>query len=147
MAQVATIKGTQLQIKIDNGLTGTNQAYVHPCLINSTRGITWSTTGTDDEIPDCANPDALAFTAHTKTGISGSVSGAGKLNYTDVASMWAWLNSDTAKTCQIDVYGTAGGTWSGGWKLTDFAITGDRGKVAECTLTIKSDGVQTYLTT
>lgn len=146
MTAVNTIKGTQVQIQIDNGLTGTAQAYVHPCLINAQRGVQWQTSGQDEEIPDCSDPDAIAWNLHTKTGMKGTVSGAGKLDASSCASFWAWLIADTAKTTKISYGGTNGGVVTGGWKLTDFNVTGDRGKVAEATLTLVSHSTQTYTT-
>lgn len=144
MALVATAKGTQIQIRIDNGLTGTSQAYSHPCLINMDRGLQLQTSGQDEEIPDCADPDAMAWNLHTKTGITITASGAGKLNTSDVSTFWAWLISDTAKTTKLDIYGTNGGVITIPMKLTDFSITGSRGKTAEASLTIKSHGAGTY---
>lgn len=144
MAFAATMKGTQLQIRISNGLTGTNLVYSHPCLINAARGVQWSSTGTDEEIPDCADPDALAWNQHTKSGLKITITGAGKINTSDITTFWSWWDSDTAKTIKIDMYGTNGGVITGDYKLTDFNLTGDRGKLAECTLTIQSHGAQTY---
>jgi hypothetical protein len=144
VTQLTSIKGTQLQIRIDNGLTGTNQAYAHPCMINAARGVQWTSSGQDENIPDCADPDALAWTTHTKATLSGSISGAGMLDATNVSTFWSWMNSDTAKTVKVDLNGTVGGVWTGSWKLTDFAVTGDRGKRAEVSVTMKSDGAQTY---
>jgi len=140
MAPVNTIKGTQLRIMIESD--DTPGTFRHPCLINTTRGIQWTSTGNDEEIPDCDDPDALAWTKHTKTGASGTISGAGKLNVDDIEAFWDWFDGDIAKNVKIDVGDT--GRWDGQWKLTDFQITGDRGSVAEATVTIKSHGVQVY---
>lgn len=140
MAPVNTMKGTQLRIMIESD--DTPGVFVHPCLINTTRGIQWTSTGNDEEIPDCDDPDAMAWTKHTKTGASGTISGAGKLNVDDVEIFWDWFDSDIGKNVKIDVGNT--GVWDGVWKLTDFNITGDRGSVAEATVTMKSHGVQVY---
>lgn len=144
MALVSTAKGTQIQVRIDNGLTGTNQAYSHPCMINMQRGIQMATSGQDEEIPDCADPDAMAWNLHVKTGIALTVTGAGKFNTTDMSMFWTWLNSDTAKTVKLDMFGTNGGVITIPMKLIEFSITGERGKTAEANLTIKSHGAGTY---
>jgi hypothetical protein len=145
MALVDTAKGTQIQIQIDNQLTGTSQAYQHPCMINTTRGIQMQTSGTDEEVPDCANPDLMAWNLHTKTGITLTATGAGMLNKDDIPAFWAWLIADTAKVTKLSLGGdTIGGVITIPMKLIDFSITGDRGKVAACTMTIKSHGGGTY---
>ena len=140
MVAVPTIKGTQLRIMIES--QDTPGTFVHPCLINTQRGIQWTTTGNDEEIPDCDDPDAMAWVQHTKMGISGTISGAGKLDKTAVEDFFDWINSDDARNVKIDV-GDAG-VWDGLWKLTDFQITGDRGVVAEATITMKSHGPQVF---
>jgi len=137
---VNTMKGTQLRIMIESEDTPGN--FVHPCLINTQRGIQWTSTGNDEEIPFCDDPDAMAWTQHTKTGASGTITGAGKLNVDDVGDFFNWFNSDDARNVKIDVGST--GRWDGQWKLTEFQITGDRGQVAEATVTLKSHGVQVW---
>lgn len=146
MAIPTTFPGVQLQIQIDNGLTGTSQAYVHPCMINAQRGVQWQTTGQDEEVPDCSDPTSMAWNLHTKSGINGTISGAGKLDSSSVATFWSWLIGDIAKTIKVSYGGTAGGVITGSWKLTDFDVTGDRGSVAAATLTMKSHGAQAYTT-
>lgn len=146
MATPTTIRGVQLQIQIDNGLTGTSQAYVHPCMINAQRGVQWQTTGQDEEIPDCSDPEGMAWNLHTKAGINGTISGAGKMDASSVTTFWSWLIVDTSKTIKISYGGTNGGVITGGWKLTDFNASGDRGSVAAVTMTMKSHGSQAYTT-
>lgn len=146
MTAVNTIKGTQLQMQIDNGLTGTSQAYIHPCMINAARGIQMSSSGQDEEIPDCADPDAVAWNLHTKTGRVDTITGAGKLDASSVPTFVAWMNGDIAKTIKVSFGGTNGGVVTGGYKMTDFNVTGDRGSVAAATMTMKSHGVQVYTT-
>lgn len=140
MTAVPTMKGTQLRIMIES--QDTPNVFVHPCLINTQRGIQWTSTGNDEEIPDCDDPDAMAWTQHTKTGASGTITGAGKLDKTAVEDFFDWFNSDDARNVKIDVADV--GAWEGQWKLTDFQITGDRGQVAEATITLKSHGVQVW---
>jgi len=137
---VNTMKGTQLRIMIES--QETPGSFVHPCLINTQRGIQWTSTGNDEEIPFCDDPDAMAWTQHTKTGASGTITGAGKLNVDDVGDFFDWFNSDDARNVKIDVGSI--GRWDGQWKLTDFQITGDRGQVAEANVTLKSHGPQVW---
>lgn len=144
MTQLTSIKGTQLQIRVDNGLTGTNQAYAHPCMINAARGLDLTSNGQDENIPDCADPDALAWTTHTKATLGGQISGAGMLDATNYSTFYSWFITDTGKTVKVDLNGTVGGVVTGSFKLTQLAITGDRGKRVEVNLTMKSDGALSY---
>ena len=144
MAQLTSVTGAQLQIRIDNGLTGTNQSYDHACMINATRGLELSSSGQTEAIPDCSLPEAMAWTTETKATVSGTINGTGMLDATNYSSFFAWMNSDTAKTIKVDIHGTVGGVVTGSWKLTQLAISGDRGKRVEVNVTMKSDGALTY---
>lgn len=140
MVAVATIKGTQLRIKMGDGASP--ESFVEWCIINTDRGIQWDTISNDEEVAQCDEPDGLAWLENTKTGIGGTITGAGKLDTASLDNVWPWLISDDAKNLQIEV-GTTG-YWSGGWKLTSFGVTGARGSKAEASLTMKSDGIQTW---
>lgn len=140
MVAVATIKGTQLRIKIGDG--NSPESFVEWCIINTDRGIQWDTISTDEEVPQCDEPEGLAWTENTKTGIGGTITGAGKLDTASLDNVWPWLISDDAKNLQIEVGST--GYYSGRWKLTAFGITGSRGTKADASLTLKSDGVQDW---
>lgn len=141
MIPVATIKGTQLRVLMGDGASP--ESFVEWCIINTQRGVQWPTTGNDEEIPFCDEPDSLAWTEHTKTGISGVINGAGKLDTASLDNVWPWLNSDDAKNVRVEVGNR--GYWEGAWKLTDFQITGDRGSKAEATITMKSHGEQIWV--
>lgn len=144
MAQPNSFKGQLLTIRIDNGLTGTNQAYAHPCMINAARGFDISSSGQDENIPDCSSPGALSYTAHTKASVSAQITGGGILDATNYASFHSWMVSDDPKTIKVDLNGTNGGVVTGAFKLTDLGITGDLGKRVEVSVTMKSDGAWTY---
>lgn len=141
MVAVATIKGTQLRIKMGDG--NSPESFVEWCIINTDRGIQWDTTNTDEEVAQCDEPEGIAWTENTKTGITGTITGAGKLDTASLDNVWPWLISDEAKNLQIEVGDT--GYWEGGWKLVSFGVTGSRGAKAEASLTIKSNGIQTWV--
>ncbi len=142
MAIINTIKGTQLKILIGDG--GSPEVFAHPCMINLDRAVNWESSGTDEEIPLCEDPDALAWNLHTKMGLKGTISGSGKLNQDDVDTFFDWLNSDDAKNVHITYGDESGSTLiSGQWKLTQFNATGTRGSVATASITMVSHGVQT----
>jgi len=140
MVAVATIKGTQLRIKMGDGASP--ESFVEWCIINTDRGIQWSSAANSEEVAQCDEPEGIAWTEVTKTGMTGTITGAGKLDTASLDNVWPWLISDDAKNLQIEVGSV--GYWSGAWKLTEFGVTGSRGSKADATLTIVSDGIQTW---
>jgi len=115
MADVGIIEGEKLLIQIGDGAT--TEVFTHPCLINTTRGITFVTTG------------------------------AGIVDKASVLAYIQWLNTAAPKNAKVrqDTTGANGG-WTGSGKLLlkDFAITGERGDYQECTLTLVPAGVFTW---
>lgn len=142
MAQAATIKGTQLLIKIGDGASP--EVFTHPCLINGERGIQFQSDTNQVIIPDCANPDDPAWKQVTKDGFSATISGAGVLDTASIADFDAWFQSDDAKN--VRVYVNAVGYWSGAFKLTEWSITGARGDKAQVSVTLVSDGALSAFT-
>ena len=90
-------------------------------------------------VEDPAN--ATATPAASKIPIA---DGAGKLDTADVATYAAWLADKDPKNVQVWL-GTAG-YWSGTFHLTGFEVTGDRGGLAEVSITLESDGAVPYYT-
>lgn len=135
--QPTTLRGSQLLIKIGDGASP--ELFAHPCLINTDRGIQFTSQAGDVIVPDCDNPDDPAWLEHVKDGLSVTVNGAGTLNLDDVADFDAWFRSPDPKNIQVWL-GTAG-HWGFAAHLTEFQITGTRQQKAQCTLTIVSEGI------
>ncbi len=145
MADVGIIEGEKLLITIGDG--GSPETFTHPCLINTTRGITFVTNMTETEVPDCASPSSPAKIVRKAKSVDFTVSGAGKVDKTSVLAYIQWLNSAVAKNAVIKQNETAAnGGWTGTGKLLlkDFAITGDRGDYQEVTLTLVPAGTFTW---
>lgn len=139
MAQVAAINGTQLKIAISDGAVP--PVYVIPCLINGERGIVWSSDGSEEEIPDCDDPEKIAWNTRTQRKLKGTITGAGMYDEDDWGMFWDWYESGQPKAVQIQ-YGDKY-VIEGNWILTDLATTGNRGAKAQNTMTLVSDGAQT----
>lgn len=137
---IATIRGTQLLIKVGDGASP--EVFTHPCLINAKRGFKLAVSTNKIVVPDCDNPDDPAWQEVIKDVLSASIDGAGKLDTVDVAAYHAWLISKNPKNIQVWL-GTAG-HWAGAFHLTNFEVNGDRGALAECSITLDSDGIVTY---
>lgn len=139
MAKPDTIKGTQLYIKIGDGADPEN--FVHPCLINSERGITFRSSTNDVVVPDCDNPEDPAWRELVKDALSAGLTGSGALDnkIAVIQAYDAWWRADAAKNVQVWL-GTVG-FWAASMKLTEWEITGARNDKAQCALTLESDGV------
>lgn len=139
--QVNTIKGIQLKVKMGDGASP--ESFVPWCIINTERGIQWTSAGTSEPVPYCDEPDLVSWTQHTKTSLTGNINGAGKLDVDSIDNVWPWYNSDDAKNLQIEV-GTKG-YWQGAWKLTDFGATGNDTGKADGSIAMVSDGPQEWI--
>lgn len=141
MAAVKHASGVKLLLKVGNGASP--EVFTALCTINAARSIKGTAQTNTFNIPDCADPEAIAWQTIEKVGLSYAVTGAGILNTPDVQDMTDWLASPDAKNCQIviDVPSSDGGViFEGPFQLTDFEITGDRGAKMQCTITLASDG-------
>lgn len=143
MAEAKTVRGTSLLIKISDGATPT-PAWVHPCLINAARGIQFTSSSNERRIPDCADPELMAWTKINKVSLSGKINGSGVLNTPDNAEWFDWFNSDDAKAIRVEYSGVTqpngGGWWAGEWKCTDYGNSGDAGDEVTADIALASHG-------
>lgn len=145
MADVLIVAGEALLIQVGDG--GSPEVFTHPCLINTTRGITWTTNVTETQVADCAVPSNPAKIVRKAQTIDFSIDGAGKVDATSVLGYINWWKSGLAKNIKINqnLTGAAGGwTGTGSAILKDFAITGDRGDYQDVKLTIVPAAVFTW---
>jgi hypothetical protein len=134
MADLGIIEGEKLLIKIGDG--GAPEVFAHPCLINTTRGISFGANLTETEVPDCDNPSAPAKIQRRARSVDFTITGAGKLHKTDALNYINWMNSGLPKNAQVvqnDTGANGGFTGSGALILRTFAITGEARDYQECT--------------
>lgn len=147
MALAKVVRGTKLLIKVSDGATPT-PTYAHPCLINAARGIVFSAETNQTRIPDCSDPDLIAWVKREKVSIGGTINGAGVLNTTDTEEYFTWVKASTTKVVRVELNGVAGadggGYFAGSWHLTNFELTGDRGEYVQCSIALESDGEITW---
>lgn len=134
---IKKIRGTQLYIKVGNGASP--EVFAHPCLINTKRGIQFTSSTNKIIVPDCENPDDPAWSEAVKDALSATINGAGTLDVDAVAEYDEWFRNPESK--QVQVWLGDLGHWQGGFHLTNFEITGDRGSLAEAAVTLESDGI------
>jgi hypothetical protein len=144
---VDVLNGEQLLVQIGDGASP--EEFVADCLINTDRGIQFSTDTTEDVIPYCDEPDTPGWKTITKDGLQATINGSGKLHTTSVSEWFTWMASDDAKNCRVILNGVAlakgGGYWAGAFKLTAFEVSGQRKQNAECSVTLVSDGTVTWV--
>lgn len=144
MAEVKHARGVKLLIKVGDG--GSPEAFETYCSVNAERGITFTAGTNDQEVVDCADPDAIAWMVREKSNLSASITGSGMLNTPDVQEFYDWLVSPDSKNVKVavDVPSVDGGVvFTGAFHLTEFSITGNRGEKMQASISLSSDGAVT----
>lgn len=145
---VATLQGENLAIKIGDGATPV-EGFTKDCLINTDRGIAFSSDVTDIMVPDCDDPSLPGWKQRLKDGMSAEISGAGVLHTKSVESWFNWVSTDVAKNVRVELQGVTGanggGYWQGAFKLTQFEVTGNRKELSNASITLQSHGVVTWV--
>lgn len=136
MTAIVALRGTQLYIKVEDDASPA--VFTHPCLINTRRGIKFTSSSNKIIIPDCDNPDDPAWQEVIKDALSAAIDGAGKLdNKAATISFYdAWFRSPSSK--MVKVYLGVVGSWLGAFQLTNWEITGDRGELCEVSIALES---------
>lgn len=147
MAAVPRVTGSKLLVQIGNGATPT-EIFAHDCLINTARGIKFTTETNEEIMPDCTAPDSPSWKAVSKDGVMATISGAGKLNATSVSAFYAYLTGQNSKNVRVMINLTGangGGYWQGAFHLTEFeARAGGNKETVECQISLVSDGAVTW---
>jgi hypothetical protein len=147
MTAVKTLAGESLLIQIGDGATPT-ETFTHDCLINTDRGISFSSDVTDVIVPDCDDPEAPAFKQRFIDGLSGDVSGAGILHTASVETWFNWFVSGDSKNVRVNqnVAGALGGGYfAAAYKLASFSISGARKNLSTCEVSLVSTGAVTWV--
>ncbi|MFC0633293.1 phage tail tube protein [Brevundimonas balnearis] len=144
MAEVKHARGVKLLIKVGDGADP--EVFAAQCSINAERGITFTAGANEQEIPDCADPDAIAWIVREKTNLSVSITGSGVLDTSDVQDFYDWLTGEDTKNVKVvvDVPSADGGVvFTGAFHLTEFSITGNRGEKMQASISLASSGAVT----
>lgn len=144
MAEPLSFNGSLIMIKVGDG--GDPETFAHPCLINASRGINFSSSTVDSLIPDCADQNAPAWQTREKDGLSAEISGEGIMDAADIDDYFDWLTSANAKNIQCVVNDGGGAneqTFAGKFHLTAFELSGDRKEKTQVSITLTSTGAVT----
>lgn len=147
MAPIKTLNGKQLLVQIGDG--GSPETFAHDCLINTERGIQFTSETNREPVSDCDDPEEPSWSRLDKTSKAATIPGAGRLHTSSIPSWWAWFNSNDAKNVRVLLNGVSGanggGYWSGPFKLTGFEVTGPETGRATVSVTLESDGEVTWV--
>lgn len=138
--RVAAINSSKLLIAIGNGASP--ETFTHPCMINTARGIQFSSNATETLLPYCPPDEDLAgWIEREQDSLTATISGAGVLDavLTPFELFWDWFDLGLSKHVHVIV--GALGYFNGSWICSAKNIQGPgrREKVTfDCTLL--SDG-------
>lgn len=141
MAAVNYTRGVKLVLKVGDGESP--EVFTALCTINAERGVSFDGQFRDETIPDCADPDLVAWVAREAESLSMSVTGGGMNAKEDNVTLWNWWSSGESKNCQVildDDDAANRITWEGAFKLTQYELSGNRGEKVSSTITLASDG-------
>lgn len=146
MATMQQMNGEKLVVQVGDG--GSPETFEHKCMINTDRGIQFSSDTSDNLAVDCANPSNPAWVEREKDGLSATINGAGKVHTPNLQFFFDWWKGGDPKTVRVkaDVGASAGGGyWQGKFHLTEFEITGTRKERSDFTCSLASTGELTWI--
>lgn len=141
MAAVNHTRGVKLVLKVGDGASP--EVFTPLCTVNAERGITFNAQTNDATVPDCTDPDAIAFLAREKSSLSVDFTGGGMHHKNDTKKLWDWWKSPDSKNCQVVLDDDSAAnviTYEGPFHLTQYDHTGNRGEKVSSTMTLASDG-------
>lgn len=140
MALPTTKRFGQFLVKLGDGATP--EVFSAPCGFTE-KSLSLSAETSDQTIPDCADPDAAAWTAREISRLSGEVAGQGLLAVEAISTWRTWFLSADPKNVRIEISGTGaagGGYYAGSFLLTSFELGATLGEKVTCNVTMVSDG-------
>jgi hypothetical protein len=137
MAQATTYPFSKFLVKIGDGASP--EVFTDPCGL-TTKGFTRSANMNDTNVPDCANPDAPSWLGRDVVSYHGAIAGNGVVAHESFPTWENWWNAAVTRNVRIELGNPVEFAWIMPAKLSEFAITAERGKKVEMTVAIVSDG-------
>lgn len=147
MSRPTTMKGSQLVIELGDGASPV-EGFVAPCALN-TKGINFTATPNEANVPDCDNPDAPLWPERTITTLSATITGAGTLAFESYDTWRAWFASGLERNVRVrfNVPDPNDGYYEGSFVLTTFNTTGNQGEFVTIDVEMQSDGEVVWVPT
>ncbi|MFB2563471.1 phage tail tube protein [Rhizobium sp. IMFF44] len=146
MAKPTTIRFGKFIVQLGTDTAG-SITYTAPCGFTS-KSLQFSKDLNDVQIPDCEDPDAVAWLGRDVASLSAQVSGEGVLAQEAVDS---WLEAvesiDSVPVKIILEFPAKKIEWTGLMHVSDFNVQGELGGRVTVSATLNSDGELTRVTT
>jgi len=144
MAKPTTLPFGDFLLQIENPAgSGT---FMTPCGFTS-KGAQESLSTQETVVPDCDDPDAVAFIERDGDALSMEISASGVIAQENWAIWRAWMRSGASRLVRIyhDVtLANNGGYDQGSFHLTAMNRAGERGRKVTVDITLMSDGEYTW---
>lgn len=135
MAQATTYGFSKFLIKIGDGASP--ESFSDPCGLTS-KGFTRTANMNDTNVPDCDDPDAPSWLNRDVVSYHASIAGAG-VQTAESYQIWeSWWNAGVTRNVRIEVNSIL--AWVMPARLSEIAITSERGRRVDMTVAIVSDG-------
>lgn len=140
MAKPITCPSSRMLVKLGDGETP--EVFAAPCGM-STKGINFTKSTNETNVPDCDDPDAPAWVERSVVSMSAEISESGILAMEALADWQAFLDSGVSRNVQVWLDlppAEHGGHWDGRFLLTGFNVTAEQGNKVQAAVTMQSDG-------
>lgn len=145
MARPSTIKGSRFLLELGDG--GSPEDFDAPCAL-TTKGINFSATTNDTNVPDCDDPDAATWTERVISSLSAGVTGSGTLALESLSTWRAWFISALEKNIRVrivDDNDVQPGYFAMSAVLTTFNLGANQGELATIEIGADSNGAVTWV--
>jgi|SRR5262245_36257866 len=146
MAKPTTASAAKLTVWVGNGATPT-EVFAMPCGL-TTKGINFTGTANETQVPDCTDPDAPAWIERVIQSLSAGITGTGVLALEALDTWETFFFEAVAKNCQVIIDWADAPSpptpptriYQGPFLLTTFNITGQLGNKIQVEVALQNDG-------
>lgn len=144
MAQPSTVRFGKFRVLL--GDDSNPIVYSSPCGFTS-KSLTLTKELTDVNIPDCDDPDAVAWIGRDAASLSASISGEGVLAAESVDTWLEAWESVESIPAKIEIeFAAKTITWTGLMHVANFAVSSEQGGRVTASIEMSSDGELTRVT-
>lgn len=138
MAQATTARFGKFRVMLSDGASP--EAFASPCGFTS-KSLTLTKNLTEVNIPDCDDPDAVAWVGRDATSLSASISGEGVLASESVE---AWLDAwESVESINVTIeieFPVKTMVWTGRMHVATFSASSEQGGRVTASVEMQSDG-------
>jgi hypothetical protein len=138
MAQPSTARFGKFRVMLSDG--GSPEQFASPCGFTS-KSLTLTKNLTEVNIPDCDDPDAVAWVGRDATSLSASISGEGVLAAESVEDwLEAWESVESIDVRVEIEFPAKTVIWVGKMHVATFTATSEQGGRVTAQVEMQSDG-------